>query len=341
MRKQRKPHVYERKGKLYYRLRWTTNGKRRERWLPLPGAEHSEEFDRAYWSYRSGTAEVLQEAPTTNWEALIRLYRASARYRKLADGTRRKYIPVLETLREKNGRRDIRQVSRADVRAVHEKLSETPRKADLYVQVMRMLFTFAERELEWIDRNPAAGIELYGPQREFEPWPQVALDAYDSAARALGSEIGLTVRMLAAGTGQRAGDLCAMAWDHYDGAAIAVRQEKTDERLWVACPPTLRAYLDALPRRGRYMLAKNLTEPLGYDAVYREIGKVRAKAGKVCEGLVPHGWRYNAAVELAETGASDAEIQAVTGHKTAAMAAKYRRRASQRKLSERAQNRRK
>ena len=55
---------------------------------------------------------------------------------------------------------------------------------------------------------------------------------------------------------------------------------------------------------------------------------------------VIHGWRYNAAVALAEAGCSDAEIMAVTGHKTLAMVAKYRAQANQRKLSKQAQERR-
>ena len=56
--------------------------------------------------------------------------------------------------------------------------------------------------------------------------------------------------------------------------------------------------------------------------------------------LVPHGWRYTAAKELAEAGCSDSEIQAVTGHKTLAMVQKYRSQADQKAASKRAQARR-
>lgn len=85
---------------------------------------------------------------------------------------------------------------------------------------------------------------------------------------------------------------------------------------------------------------KNLTQPAGYDAIEKKFRKVRAAAGKSCSGLVMHGWRYTAAVELAEAGCSDAEIQSVTGHKTLAMVQKYRQRASQKQLSMQVQNRR-
>ncbi|MFC2966653.1 tyrosine-type recombinase/integrase, partial [Acidimangrovimonas pyrenivorans] len=128
--------------------------------------------------------------------------------------------------------------------------------------------------------------------------------------------------------------------DHYDGEYIAVVQDKTKERLWVYCPQGLRDYLDTLPKRGAYMLPKNLTEPLGYQAIERRFRTVRKTAGKACDGLVMHGWRYTAAVALAEAGCSDAEIQAVTGHRTLVMVQKYRRRAAQKQLSKQAQQRR-
>ncbi|WP_170464768.1 tyrosine-type recombinase/integrase [Ruegeria arenilitoris] len=49
--------------------------------------------------------------------------------------------------------------------------------------------------------------------------------------------------------------------------------------------------------------------------------------------LIPHGWRYAAARLLAETDCTDAQIQAVSGHKTLAMVHKYRAQASQKKTS--------
>jgi integrase len=132
-----------------------------------------------------------------------------------------------------------------------------------------------------------------------------------------------------------------MRWDHYDGEYVSVVQDKTAARLWIYCPEDLRAYLDSLPKRGAYLLPKNLTEPLGYDALARRFRKVRAEIGRAAEGYVMHGWRYTAAVALADAGASDAEIQAVTGHKTLAMVQKYRSGARQKHLSRTAQERRK
>lgn len=340
MKRQRKPYVCSRHGRLYYRLTWTDGGRRRERFIRLPEVEDSPEFDRAYWAIRSGTSPALQEAPRTSWAALVRSYRASSAYRRLKPGTRAKYDTVIEALLEKNADKDVRKITRAQVRAIHEKYADKPRKADHQVQIIRLLLNFAKNELDWIPVNPAEGIKLFKAQTEWQPWPESLQQAFIRACKHLGDEVMLTAFHLGTGTGQRPGDLCGMRWDHYDGEYISVVQDKTAARLWIFCPPALRTHLDSAPKRGAYLLPKNLTEPLGYGALERRFRKVRAAVGRAAEGYVMHGWRYTAAVALADAGASDAEIQAVTGHKTLAMVQKYRSRAGQKRLSRTAQERR-
>lgn len=124
----------------------------------------------------------------------------------------------------------------------------------------------------------------------------------------------------------------------FDGEFMRVVQDKTGARVWIACPRFLRDYLAALPKAGRHILAKNLTQPLAKRRVQERVMAVRKKIE--AERYVIHGWRYSAAVALAEAGCSDSEIQAVTGHKTLEMVRKYRGQANQKKLSKAAQNRR-
>ena len=50
-------------------------------------------------------------------------------------------------------------------------------------------------------------------------------------------------------------------------------------------------------------------------------------------GYVIHGLRKNAAVELINAGCRDAEVMAITGHKTAAMVAHYSKKRDQRELA--------
>lgn len=192
-------------------------------------------------------------------------------------------------------------------------------------------------DLEWITANPASGVKkLKGG--EYQPWPDTKLRAFESYCGKNELEWEMTAYMLGVGTGQRIGDVIAMQWEHYDGHFISVVQEKTAARLWVACPDFLSRYLDNLPRKGRFIIAQSLHKGVAKRTIQQRVMAVREEIG--AQAFVIHGWRYTAAVHLAEAGASDSEIQAVTGHKTLEMVKKYRNQANQRKLSQTAQARR-
>lgn len=319
-------------------------GKRVQKSRELHAAPGTREYDMQYWAALN---EIQQEfaddaavkAVAKSWEALVQHYRATPRYRKLAHATRRSYERSMLKLLDGNAQKDVRSTTRRGVRALHEKYSHTPAEADRLVVVIRILMNFARVELEWLDKNPADGIKLHGTQQEREPWPAAAQRSFENACRNLGEQDALTIFMLGVGTGQRSGDLCKMEWSHYDGQYISVRQEKTKARIDVFCPSRLREYLDALPRRGAFILAKNATEPITYDSLQKIVKRIR-EATSIPDKYTMHGWRYVAAVELAEAGCSDAEIASVTGHSTQEMVRKYREKADQRKLSKRAQEKR-
>lgn len=134
------------------------------------------------------------------------------------------------------------------------------------------------------------------------------------------------------GTGQRPSAAIAMQHDHFSGEWMTVLDEKADEYREVDCPPRLRAFVEALPKRGTHLLAKNLTQPKGDDAVERQFRAWRADLGERGKAFTLHGLRKLAIVQLAEAGCTDAEIQAVT-NQSAEMVAYYRKRASGRRLS--------
>ncbi|WP_254441106.1 tyrosine-type recombinase/integrase [Ruegeria atlantica] len=91
-----------------------------------------------------------------------------------------------------------------------------------------------------------------------------------------------------------------------------------------------------------HILAKSATESPGKRRVQKAVEAVRESIG-VMHGenrLVPHGWRYTAAKELADAGVDIRDIQAVTGHKTLQMVQKYASGTDQKHASKRAQQRR-
>lgn len=320
-----------------HRSTWTDNGQRRERTITLDWRGDPERLTMLYWQCESKRHPAQAPAePAMSWRALVVAWRSDPRVQKrLSAATKASYARTMESLLDKNAAKDVRKTTRQHVRAIHDKLSETPRKADHMVQVIRLLWNYARTKLDWpIGDNPAAGIELYGKSREFEPWPEWMVNALASATDDV-----RTFAEIMLGTGQRPGAAVLMAWDDFSGDWMTVTDQKADQRLDVFCPPRLREFVASLPKRGRHLLAKNLTEPKGYDAVERQFRAWREGLGPKAAPYTLHGLRKLAIVQLAEAGCSDAEIQAVTGQSTA-MVAFYRKKASRKRLSRAAQERR-
>ncbi len=315
-----------RKGRTYWYFR------RAGKYVRLPDDPDSQAFDTAYWSIRSGKANITQ----TTFDALITSYYQTPRFKGLKASTKAEYRRTLELIREKNARKDFTKLRRRDVIAARDNYADTWRKANAMVEQLSILANHAI-ELEWITSNPASGVEkLKGG--EYEPWPEAKLEAFETYCTGNDLSTALTAYHLCIGTGQRIGDVVKMEWEHFDGEYVEVVQEKTGTRVWIYCPSRLRTFLNNLPRRGRYVIAKNLTQPVSKRRVQFLVQEVREAIE--AKKFVIHGWRYNAARELAEAGCSDVEIQSVTGHKTLAMVQKHRAQANQKRLSKSAQSRR-
>ncbi len=321
----------------YHRITWRDAGKRKERLILLDWQGNAETLDTLYWACEAGRHDTQKTVPLYTWGEAIRTWRADPRVQgKLADSTKRSYRRDMDRIMEKNDVKDMRRTSRQAVRAAHGKLSSTPRKADKHLQTISLLWNYAKTKLDWpLGENPASGIDHYGPQKEWQPWPEWMIDKLPASP--------LNVRTLAElilGTGQRPGAAVTMTREHFKGEWMDVLDEKSDEFFETYCPDRLREYIDALPHTGKHVLAKNLTQPLGYDAVEKQFRNWRKTLGDNARPYVLHGLRKLAIIQLAEAGASDAEIQAVT-NQSAEMVAFYRKKASRKKLSRSAQKKRK
>lgn len=241
----------------------------------------------------------------------------------------------MDRIMEMNGSIGMRKTERKMVKAALAQMQETPRKSSRFGQTISLLWNYALRELDWpLGVNPASGLGKHKPKKQYQPWPQWMVAALSDAPE--------RVRLAAAliiGTGQRPGAAIAMRWDQFQGDWMTVVDDKADEELEVYCPQSLQAALATFERSGEHVLSKSLREPLGYDSVEKTFRAWRGTLGNRASPYVLHGLRKLAIVELAEAGASDAEIQAVTGQ-SAEMVAYYRKDASRKKLSRAAQEKR-
>ncbi len=332
MKKADRPHIVSRISggirRQFFRLTWTDGGKRKAREIMMTSQPDTPEFDIEYWSIRTGKShKITPPVPKTSWRVLVVEYRTSSRYKRLKAGTKKPYDRVIEQILAKNADRDVGAMTRQQVRDVHKKYADTPRKADWYVQVISLLLNFAINTLDWDVKNVAEGIELYGKQREFEPWPDWMIQKIDTAPESVRAAIELIL-----GTGQRPNAAIQMRHDHFHGEWMDVLDEKGGERFEVFCPIELRSYVAKIPKRGAYVLARNLTTPMGYNVVEKAFRSWRNNLGKEAAQYSLHGLRKLAIIRLAEAGCTDAQIQAVT-NQSPEMVAYYRKRANRKLLS--------
>ncbi len=142
----------------------------------------------------------------------------------------------------------------------------------------------------------------------------------------------LLIFELCLGTGQRIGDVLRMRWSDLEDGCIKVKQGKTGNELWIPLTPRLGRVLDAAPR-GLYIVGAGFL-PLSYRRASYAVGQVRDVQGLAAFTI--HGLRHSTAAELAEAGCTDAQIAAVTGHKSLRMVAKYRAGSDQKRLAKEA-----
>ena len=199
------------------------------------------------------------------------------------------------------------------------------RFANCVFQAVRILLEHSI-DLGWKSDNPAKGVELLrsdAPARE--AWPQDMIDAY--RAETAGREV--LIFELCLGTGQQIGDVLRMRWSDIDGEGIAIRQGKTKAKLWIPITRRFKVILEQTPRIGLTICAYGPQgKQLSYSSASQDVRTVRDAIGVRAYDI--HGLRYAATAELAVAGCSDEVIDAITGHKTTAMIAKYAGPVSQR-----------
>lgn len=259
--------------------------------------------------------------------ALVALYRSAPEYRKLADGSRAGYDRILKPLLDRFGDLPVASIPRAWVLAMRDELQDTPRAANYRVAVISRLLNFA------IDRglrtdNPAARVQSLACGPGHRRWTNAEVAAMTGAEA---GDVALPV-MIALHTAQRLGDVLRLLWSAYDGERIRLRQSKTGADLVIPVSEDLKAVLDATRRQAAVICTTEAGRAWKPDWFKHRFAQVRAKLG-LPDDMHFHGLRHSRASELAEAGASDAEIQAVTGHKTRAMVARYTRGARQEHLA--------
>ena len=254
-------------------------------------------------------------------------YRASPDFKRLAASTRKRYMHFLKMLERDCATQPITAIDAAWLYEVRDGMAETPNSADKMLKVLSILLNFAvARGLR--QDNPARHVKRIGGSKPFEPWPDSALERL----RAEANPRMVWAVELALYTGQRLGDVLAMQWGHIKDGLIEVAQQKTGERLFIPVHPHLGNVLGRIPRVGTNIVHRQDGRRYSRDGFLTMLRREQQRLGLT--GLQFHGLRHTAGRRLAEAGATDREIMAILGHRTASMVSKYTRSAEQKRLAQ-------
>lgn len=252
---------------------------------------------------------------------VIDRYERSPQFVQLAQRTKADYEKRLAFLRKKFGHLEPRNVERHHVIRWRDAWAKkSPHEANYRLRVFRILL---ERAIDYgllpTGGNPAKGVsEVKYEKIERHPWPDTLVDD----ARSVADQRTRLLFELLLGTGQRIGDVLKMKWSDFDGEAISVRQGKTKTPLWIPATQKLLEALGTAPRHSLFILTNQAgTGPWSYRGAHQCMMKLRRSIG--AEAYDIHSLRYTATAELASVGLEDADIMAITGHKTIRMVELY------------------
>lgn len=280
--------------------------------------------------YRYPAYKPRPDAAGDTVQALVDAWRKSQAWSDLAPASQAVYGIYLREL-EKAGTAIVEKVTRRDLLDAQDAIARERGNgaANMFIRTASAMFGWAV-DRGWIERSPVHRI----PKRPGGSIPAWTAEQIAAALDGLPEHLRRVV-ILAAYTGQRRGDLCALTWAAYDGEALRLTQQKTGAELVIAAHPDLRRELNLwkISAVTLTILANSQGRPWDPQVLTTAFRRALRRLG-LPEGLSVHGIRKTFAATLASRGASTHQIAAGTGHRTLGMLAHYTRSADQRRLNQ-------
>lgn len=336
----RLPHVVEdidRHGgvRIYFRRR----GQKKVR---LRGAPGSDEFMEAYRKALSGEAHSATKptgaakATSGSLRWLCEGYFQSAEFRRLDNSTKRVRRNILDELCRDHGAKPAVQMLPRHVRALRDHRADRPEAANAIVKALRQIFTFGVAT-DLITSNPAREVSyLRSGSQGFHSWTPEEIKAFEDQ-HPVGTPARLAFALLLY-TGQRRSDVVRFGRQHVRNGWLKFTQHKNRRAkpvtLEIPIIYELQSIIDASTRGDLTFLVTRFGRAFTSAGFGNKFRMWCDEAGlKQCSA---HGLRKAAAVRLAELGASEHEIMAVTGHRTSKEVTRYTWAARQKILAGRA-----
>jgi integrase len=291
------------------------------------------EFNAQYSAAVAG--EVLADSKATVSKGtlawLIARYRETSAWLDLSLATRRQRENIFKHVIATAGTKPAAQITKATIAAGRDRRAKTPAQARNFLDAMRGLFRWAV-EAEHAASDPTLGVK--NPVRPksggFQVWNEHEIALYE-ARWPIGTKERVWLDMLLY-TGMRRGDVVLVGRPHVRDGVITLRTEKSGEIVEVTLPilPILARTLAAGPTGDLTFICGANGTPLKKESwgnAFREA----CRAASVQKSA--HGVRKIAATRAADSGATEAQLEAIFGWHGGQMAALYTRAANRKRLS--------
>lgn len=297
----------------------------------LPDEYGSPEFIAAWKTLIAGTP-VDQSAPTKyTLEWLVEKYQQSAAFKGLKESTQAVRRNVLKGVCKTGGKMLVSQIDRAAIAKGRDRRAETPHAAVTYMKILGYLFEWAV-DAGYARENPVRGVKRPKVKSTgFVPWTeQDVINFYRHHGPGTPARLAMEMMLF---TGLRRSDVYRLGPQHIKNGIIEFRAEKNGAELFIPLHPIL---AETLSKTKTGHLAFIVTpihgRPFKSAAAFGNwFGDVCKKAGLEVRA---HGLRKSIAQKLAESGGSNAELKALFGWSSDAMATLYTKKADQKKLAQ-------
>lgn len=312
--------------RIYYRQPGQPKVRLRER----PGTP---EFLAEYQAAAEGRIkpQPKRQAPPAggSFRWLCARYYESAEFKGLDDRTRHVRRLILDGFCEKHGHRPFARMEDTHIRRFRDLKADKPEAANSLVKALRQVFAWA-KAAKHVRTNPALEVPYIKTGSEgHHSWTLSEIEQYE-ARHPIGTPARLALALLLY-TGQRRSDIVQFGRQHVRDGWLTFTQAKNRGRrpvtLQIPIIPTLQSIIDATPSGNLTFLVTSFGQPFTANGFGNRFRKWCDEAG--LPHCSAHGLRKAASARLAELGASEMHIMAVTGHKTSKEVARYTRAARQ------------
>lgn len=301
----------------------------------LPGLPGSPEFVAAYEAAASGSSRIVPGASRTvpgTINALAVMIYGSAEWAQLSKTTQSSRRGIIERIRRDAGTFPVAKLEAKHVLAMRDKRRDTPSAANNLLKVLRWMMAFAvSRGLR--SGNPVVGIKPLKISGDgFHTWTEAEIAKFETRWP-VGTRERLAFDLLL-WTVQRSGDVRLMGRQNLKGERLTFTQGKTGVALSLPVLPPLAASLAHVPKDQMLFVATFTGEPFTAKGFGNWFSSACRSAG--LPDCSAHGLRKSGATRLADSGCSESEIMAWTGHSSPSEVQRYTRNRDQRGLADRA-----